>query len=69
MIPERPDAFYGVIGAALLATLLMLLCSAYLSNMLRIPRHLLTTVVMALCMLGTYLSGNSLDDLWVLLAF
>lgn len=73
MITERPDAFYGVIGAALLATLLMfplmLVASSYLSNMLRVPKHLLTVVVIALCMLGTYISGSKVEDLWILFGF
>jgi putative tricarboxylic transport membrane protein len=73
LIVERPDIFYGVIGSALLATLLvlpiMLLASVSLSTALRIPKGMLATLVIAFCMLGTYVSGKNIFDLWVLLVF
>ncbi len=73
LIVERPDIFYGVIGSALLASLLMLpilvLASVTLSNVLRVPKYLVTALVIALCLLGTYVSGRNIPDLWILLAF
>jgi putative tricarboxylic transport membrane protein len=73
LVVERPDIFFGIIGAALMAVLFMLpivlLASASLANVLRVPRHLLTVAVIAFCIVGTYTSAKSVSELWTLLAF
>lgn len=73
LVVEHPDIFFGIIGAALLAVIVtlpvVLLSSVSLANVLRVPRHLLTVAVIAFCIVGTYVSSNSLSELWTLVAF
>lgn len=73
LVVEHPDIFFGIIGAALLSVIvtlpIVLVASVSLANVLRVPRHLLTAAVIAFCIIGTYVSANSVSELWTLVAF
>ena len=70
LMTERPDVFWGVaasmyIGNAILLMLNLPLIGLFVS-VLRLPQHLLLSLVVLLCLVGTYSVNNSLLDLWVL---
>jgi putative tricarboxylic transport membrane protein len=53
------------VGNALLLVLNLPLVGVFVS-ILRLPRHVLSTSVLLLCLIGAYSLNNSLLDLWVL---
>ncbi|MGH7320414.1 MAG: tripartite tricarboxylate transporter permease [Candidatus Rokuibacteriota bacterium] len=70
LMTERPEVFWGVaasmyIGNAILLILNLPLIGLFVS-VLRIPQSLLLSLVLLLCLVGTYSVNNSLLDLWVL---
>ncbi|MEK6709854.1 MAG: tripartite tricarboxylate transporter permease, partial [Nitrospinota bacterium] len=70
LMTERPEVFWGVaasmyIGNAILLILNLPLIGLFV-RVLRLPQHLLLSLVVLLCLVGTYSVNNSLLDLWVL---
>jgi len=70
LMTERPEVFWGIaasmyIGNAILLILNLPLIGLFVS-VLRLPQHLLLSLVVLLCLVGTYSVNNSLLDLWVL---
>lgn len=70
LMTQRPDVFWGVVasmyvGNAILLVLNLPLVGVFVS-VLRVPLHLLATLVLLLCLVGAYSLNNSLLDLWVL---
>ncbi|MBI4607456.1 MAG: tripartite tricarboxylate transporter permease [Candidatus Rokubacteria bacterium] len=70
LMTQRPEIFWGVaasmyIGNAILLILNLPLIGLFVS-VLRLPQYLLLSLVVLLCLVGTYSVNNSLLDLWVL---
>ena len=70
LMAQRPDVFWGLVasmyvGNALLLVLNLPLVGLFVS-VLRLPQHVLATLVLLLCLVGAYSLNNSLLDLWVL---
>lgn len=71
LVLQRPEVFWGLIasmyiGNAMLLVLNLPLVGIFVS-ILRIPQHILSTLVLLLCLVGAYSLNNSLLDLWVLI--
>ena len=73
LIREHPETFYGIIVAALTATLamgiLLLASIRTLCKVIDVPREILVPVVLLFCVIGIYAFNNSTFDLMVLAAF
>ena len=69
----HPDIFYGIISAALVADILMFLIMTgtvrFIAKFTKIPKGYTLPVIMVFCVLGAYIEGNRMFDVWVLLAF
>jgi putative tricarboxylic transport membrane protein len=73
MISQRPEVFWGFIasmyiGNAMLLVLNLPLVGIFVS-VLRLPQHVLGTLVLLLCLVGAFSLNNSVLDLWVLAVF
>jgi putative tricarboxylic transport membrane protein len=73
MISQSPEVFWGFIasmyiGNAMLLVLNLPLVGIFVS-VLRLPQHVLATLVMLLCLVGAFSLSNSYLDLWVLTIF
>jgi putative tricarboxylic transport membrane protein len=73
MISQRPEVFWGFvasmyIGNAMLLVLNVPMVSVFVT-VLRLPQHVLATLVLLLCLVGAYSLSNSILDLWVLVIF
>ncbi|HUF91944.1 MAG TPA: tripartite tricarboxylate transporter permease, partial [Candidatus Limnocylindria bacterium] len=73
LMAQRPDVFWGVVasmyvGNAILLVLNLPLIGVFVS-ILRLPQHVLSTLVLLLCLVGAWSLNNSLLDLWVLVLF
>jgi putative tricarboxylic transport membrane protein len=73
LISQRPEVFWGVVasmyvGNAILLILNLPLVGVFVS-VLRLPQHVLATLVLLLCLVGAFSLNNSQLDLWVLVVF
>jgi putative tricarboxylic transport membrane protein len=73
LISQRPEVFWGFIasmyiGNAMLLVLNLPLVGLFVS-VLRLPQHVLATLVLMLCLVGAFSLNNSYLDLWVLAIF
>jgi putative tricarboxylic transport membrane protein len=73
LISQRPEVFWGVVASMYVGNLILLLLNLPLVGLfvsvLRLPQHVLATLVLLLCLVGAYSLNNSQLDLWVLVAF
>jgi putative tricarboxylic transport membrane protein len=73
MISQRPEVFWGFVASMYVGNLMLLILNLPLVgvfvSVLRLPQHLLATLVLLLCLLGAYSLNNSFLDLWILLIF
>ena len=73
LIRESPETFYGIIVAALSATLIMgallFMSIRSLGRIIEVPRYILVPVVLLFCAVGVYAFNNSTFDLAVLAFF
>ncbi|HSF04388.1 MAG TPA: tripartite tricarboxylate transporter permease [Methylomirabilota bacterium] len=73
LISQRPEVFWGVVASMYVGNLLLLVLNLPLVGLfvsvLRLPQHVLATLVLLLCLVGAYSLNNSQLDLWVLVAF
>lgn len=73
LLTNHPDVFYGIISAALVANILMFLimtgAMGTIAKFTKIPKGYTLPVIMVFCVLGAYIEGNRMFDVWVLLAF
>ena len=73
LISQRPDVFWGVVASMYLGNAILLVLNLPLVglfvSLLRLPQHVLATLVLLLCLVGAYSLNNSLLDLWVLVVF
>lgn len=70
LMTERPELFWGVVASLYIGNALLLILNLPLIGLfvsvLRLPQWLLLSLVVLLCLVGTYSVNNSLLDLWVL---
>jgi putative tricarboxylic transport membrane protein len=73
LISQRPEVFWGVVASMYVGNLMLLILNLPLVgvfvSILRLPQHVLATMVLLLCLVGAYSLNNSLLDLWVLVGF
>ncbi len=73
LISQRPEVFWGVVASMYVGNLLLLILNLPLVgvfvSVLRLPQHVLATLVLLLCLVGAYSLNNSQLDLWVLVGF
>jgi putative tricarboxylic transport membrane protein len=73
LISQRPEVFWGVVASMYVGNLLLLILNLPLVgvfvSVLRLPQHMLATLVLLLCLVGAYSLNNSQLDLWVLVGF
>jgi putative tricarboxylic transport membrane protein len=73
LISQRPEVFWGVVASMYVGNLILLVLNLPLVgvfvSVLRMPQHVLATLVLLLCLVGAYSLNNSQLDLWVLVAF
>ena len=73
LISQRPEVFWGVVASMYVGNFILLILNLPLVGLfvsvLRMPQHVLATLVLLLCLVGAYSLNNSLLDLWVLVAF
>jgi putative tricarboxylic transport membrane protein len=73
LISQRPEVFWGVVASMYLGNVFLLVLNLPLVgifvSVLRLPQHVLATLVLLLCLVGAYSLNNSQLDLWVLVIF
>jgi putative tricarboxylic transport membrane protein len=73
LISQRPEVFWGVVASMYVGNLILVVLNLPLVGLfvsvLRLPQHVLATLVLLLCLVGAYSLNNSQLDLWVLVAF
>jgi putative tricarboxylic transport membrane protein len=73
MISQRPEVFWGFIASMYIGNLMLLVLNLPLVgifvSVLRLPQHVLATLVLLLCLVGAFSLNNSYLDLWVLALF
>jgi putative tricarboxylic transport membrane protein len=73
MITQRPEVFWGFIASMYIGNLMLLILNLPLVgifvSVLRLPQHVLATLVLLLCLVGAFSLNNSYLDLWVLALF
>ena len=72
LMTKSPEIFWGVTSSMYVGNIMLLLLNLPLIGvfvaLLRLPTYLISSIVVLLCVVGTYAISNSLLDLWVLLA-
>jgi putative tricarboxylic transport membrane protein len=73
LISQRPEVFWGFIASMYIGNLMLLILNLPLVgifvSVLRLPQHVLATLVLMLCLVGAFSLNNSYLDLWVLAGF
>jgi len=73
LISQRPEVFWGFIASMYIGNVMLLILNLPLVgifvSVLRLPQHVLATLVMLLCLVGAFSLSNSFLDLWVLAVF
>jgi putative tricarboxylic transport membrane protein len=73
MMAQKPEVFWGVVASMYVGNVLLLILNLPLVgvfvSVLRTPQHVLSTLVLLLCLVGAYSLNNSPLDLWVLVGF
>jgi putative tricarboxylic transport membrane protein len=73
LISQRPEVFWGVVASMYVGNFILLILNLPLVGLfvsvLRLPQHVLATLVLLLCLVGAYSLNNSQLDLWVLALF
>lgn len=71
LMVESPEIFWGVTSSMYVGNIMLLLLNLPLIGvfvaLLRLPMYLISSIVVLLCVVGTYAISNSTLDLWVLL--
>jgi putative tricarboxylic transport membrane protein len=73
MIVQRPEVFWGFVASMYIGNLILLILNLPLVGLfvsvLRLPQHILATLVLLLCLVGAFSLSNSHLDLWILVVF
>jgi len=72
LIQEQPELFWGFVASMYVGNVVLLILNlpmvGLFVNLLRIPYGYLYPCILCFCILGTYAVGNSVVDVWILLA-
>jgi putative tricarboxylic transport membrane protein len=72
LIQQQPELFWGFVASMYVGNVVLLILNlpmvGLFVNLLRIPYAYLYPCILCFCILGTYSVGNSLVDVWILLA-
>ena len=70
LMAQNPDIFWGVIASMYIGNFMLLILNLPLvgvfASLLRLPQHLLLTLIIMLCLVGTYAVANSALDVYIL---
>jgi putative tricarboxylic transport membrane protein len=70
LMSQRPEVFWGLVASMYVGNVMLLILNLPLVGLfvsvLRLPQHVLATLVLLLCLVGAYSLNNSILDLWVL---
>jgi len=73
LIVQRPEVFWGFVASMYIGNFLLLILNLPLVgvfvSVLRLPQHVLATLVLLLCLVGAFSLSNSHLDLWILVLF
>jgi putative tricarboxylic transport membrane protein len=73
LISQRPEVFWGVVASMYVGNVILLILNLPLVGLfvgiLKLPQHVLSALVLLLCLVGAYSLNNSRLDLWVLVLF
>jgi putative tricarboxylic transport membrane protein len=73
LIAQRPEVFWGFVASMYIGNLILLVLNLPLVGLfvsvLRLPQHILATLVLLLCLVGAFSLSNSHLDLWILVVF
>ena len=73
LFSESPDMVYTIMGAMLIANVVMavtmLLSMRVLAKVVHVPRAYLLPVILCFCVIGSFALSNRLFDVWVMLGF
>jgi putative tricarboxylic transport membrane protein len=73
MISQSPEVFWGFVASMYIGNVLLLILNLPLVGLfvsvLRLPQHILATLVLLLCLVGAFSLSNSFLDLWILVVF
>ena len=73
LIVQRPEVFWGFVASMYIGNFLLLILNLPLVgvfvSVLRLPQHVLATLVLLLCLVGAFSLSNSHLDLWILILF
>jgi putative tricarboxylic transport membrane protein len=73
LIVQRPEVFWGFVASMYIGNFLLLILNLPLVgvfvSVLRLPQHVLATLVLLLCLVGAFSLSNSHLDLWILVVF
>jgi putative tricarboxylic transport membrane protein len=69
---QSPEIFWGVIASMYVGNLLLLILNLPLVHIfvsiLKLPQHVLASLVLLFCLVGVYSLNNSVFDVWVMVA-
>jgi putative tricarboxylic transport membrane protein len=73
LIVQRPEVFWGFVASMYIGNFILLILNLPLVGLfvsvLRLPQHVLATLVLLLCLVGAFSLSNSHLDLWILVVF
>jgi putative tricarboxylic transport membrane protein len=72
LIKEHPDIFWGVVASMYIGNVMLLVLNLPLvgiwAQLLKVPYAFMAPMIMILTLVGVYSVGNSVFDMWVMLA-
>ena len=73
LIPEHPEVFWGVVGSMYLGNIMLVVINIPLIGMwvkiLKLRYSLLFPLILFFCLIGAYTTGNTVQDIYVMMAF
>ena len=71
LIVKHPDIFWGVVASMYIGNVMLIILNLPLVgvfvNIMRVPSRMLSPMILAICLVGTYAVSANAGDLWVLL--
>jgi putative tricarboxylic transport membrane protein len=73
LIPEHPEVFFGVVGSMYLGNIMLLVINLPLIGVwikiLKLRYSLLFPLILFFCLIGAYTTGNTVQDIYVMMVF
>ena len=73
LIPEHPEVFWGVVGSMYLGNIMLLVINMPLIGIwvkiLKLRYSLLFPLILFFCLIGAYTTGNTVQDIYVMMVF